>query len=129
MQVFLGLQDFSQYSSWSQQCRHLNDRDSSSDFQLFQYFYQSFGDSSEHTYENWYHRHQHVAQIFLVLWQGPSIFLSFHFLLISLCSLLKWQNHSDMLSLAFLSLLFCLFVFFFCFCFCFCFFFLFFIFQ
>ena len=35
--------------------------DSSSEFQLFQSFYQVFGDISKRTIYNWYHRYSHIS--------------------------------------------------------------------
>ena len=103
--VSSGLQDSSQYSGQSQQCCSLNCLDSSSDFQLFQFPFQSFGDSSKHTKYNWYHHHPPVPQFLLVLRQGLSICLSFHFLLFSLCGLLEWKIHYMTSSFFFFSFL------------------------
>ena len=94
-QVSSGLQDSSQYSGWSQQCCSLVKLDSSLDFQYFQSPFQAFGDCSKCTNYNWYHYHPPVPQLFLVLWPGPSICLSFHSLSFSFCGSLEWQNLLD----------------------------------
>ena len=54
------LQDSTQYSRRSQQCCCLDGLHSSFYFQFFQSLYQSFGDWTERTNHNWYHRHFHV---------------------------------------------------------------------
>ena len=41
-QISLSHQDSSQYSGWSQYCCSFDGLDSSSDFQLLQFFYQAF---------------------------------------------------------------------------------------
>ena len=89
-QVPSGLQDSSKYSARLQQCYSLDGLGSSSDFQLFQPPYKAFRNRSKCTIYNNYHRPQHVSH-FLVLKQGPSIFLSFRRLLFSPCSRL-WQQ-------------------------------------
>ena len=40
-------------------------------------FSKTFGDCSERSYYNWYHRHLHHLQFFLVLWQGISLSVFF----------------------------------------------------
>ena len=84
-QVSSGLQDSSQYSSQSQQCFNLDGLDLSPDFQLFQSPFQAFWDHLKSTNYNWYHPHLYVPQLFLVLLQGLSTCLSFHFLIFSFC--------------------------------------------
>ena len=54
--------------------------------------YVTFRDCSECTNYNWYHCHLHVPWLFLVLWQGPCTFLSFHFFWFSFSGLLGWQT-------------------------------------
>ena len=60
-QVSAGIQDPSQYSGWSQQCRRLDDLDSSSDFQHFQPPFQDFPKSTNY---NWYQRYSLVPKYF-----------------------------------------------------------------
>ena len=63
-QVSSDLQDYSQYSVHSQQSCSLDGLDSSTDFQLLQSLYQSFGDWSKCTNYNWYNHPLHVPQLF-----------------------------------------------------------------
>ena len=58
-------------------------------------FYKACGDHSKHTNYNCYHDHPHVPEFFVVLWQDPSTYLSFCFLLFSLCGLPDQQNPPD----------------------------------
>ena len=79
-QVFSGLQASLQYSGQFHQCCNLNRLNSYSDFQFF-------GDlPSMRTMIGITIN----STVFLVLWQNPSICLSFHFLLCTICGLLKW---------------------------------------
>ena len=64
-QVSSSLQDSSQYSGWSQYCSNLDGLYLSSYFQVLQSLYQSFGDCTEWTNYNWYHRHCHILSFFL----------------------------------------------------------------
>ena len=73
-QVSSGLQDFSQYSSWSQDCCSLDGLHSSSDFQIFHSSFQVSEDRSKNTNNNWYHRHPQ-APYFLALCQGSILLL------------------------------------------------------
>ena len=57
----------------------LDDLNSSSDFQSLQFFFQVFWACSKQINYNCYHHYLHVPQIFLVLWQGPTICLYFLF--------------------------------------------------
>ena len=79
--VSSGIQDSPEYSG---RLCDLNGLISSSDFQLFQSPFQSFGDRSNSTHYNWYHHHSQILELFLVLWQGLSICLSFRFLLFTI---------------------------------------------
>ena len=63
-QVSTSLGDSSQYSGRSQQYSSLDGLHSSSYFQLLQSLQQSFGDCTERTNYNWYHRHFHIPQFF-----------------------------------------------------------------
>ena len=65
-QVVSSLQDSSQYSGLSQQCSSLDSLHSSSYFQVLQSLYQSFGNCNKSTNYNWYNRHFHVSQFFLI---------------------------------------------------------------
>ena len=83
---------FLRFPGWSEQCCRPDGLYSFSDFHLFEFPIQSFGNCSKHTNYNWYHHHPHIPQVFLVLWQGLSICLSFYFLLFSLGGVLEYQN-------------------------------------
>ena len=48
-------------------------------FQVLQSLYQSFGDCTECTNYDWYHRQFHIPQFFSIPKQGPNIYLSFRF--------------------------------------------------
>ena len=50
------------FSVWSQRCCSLDCLDSSSDFQLFKFLSQFFGDHSKWVNYNWYHRHPNIPQ-------------------------------------------------------------------
>ena len=60
-------QDSSQYYGRSKLCGSSNHLHSSSNFQILQFLYQSFGDCTVHANYNWYHHDFHVPQFFLVL--------------------------------------------------------------
>ena len=91
-QVSLALQDSSKYSGWSQQCCSLHGLDSSTDFLFFQSFFPFLcGLILVHQL------HQVLSSPscstgFLVLWQGPSICLSFCYISFSLSGPLGRQN-------------------------------------
>ena len=72
------LQEFSQYSGWSQQYCSLDDIHSSFYFQDLQSMYHSFGNYTEFANYNWYHRHFHVLEFFSSLTRSGA-YLSFHF--------------------------------------------------
>ena len=59
------------------------------------FFFKTFRNHSKCANYNWYHYHPHVSQFFLVLWQGPSICLSFCILLFLLCCPPEWQIPLD----------------------------------
>ena len=59
-QVFSSLQDSSQYSGQSRECFRLDGVHLSSNFQVFQFLYKSFGDCTKCTSYNWDHGHLHV---------------------------------------------------------------------
>ena len=63
-QVSSSLQDFSQYSDRSQQCCSLDSPHLSPYFQVIQSLYESFGDCTKSTNNNWYNLLFHVSQFF-----------------------------------------------------------------
>ena len=63
-QISLSFQDSSQYSVWSQQCCSLDGVHSSSNFQVLQPLYQSYGDYTKFTSYNSDHRYFHVSYFF-----------------------------------------------------------------
>ena len=62
---------------------------SSSFFQAFQFLYQSFGGCSNY---NWYYRHSHIPQFFLVLSQVLHIYFFFRFILILFSGRPRWHS-------------------------------------
>ena len=85
-QVSSDLQDSSGWSSQFQECRTLDNLDSSSDFQFIQSFFQAFWTVQSALI---------IFHCFLVLWQGLSICWSFRFLLFLFCSRPGLQNPLD----------------------------------
>ena len=62
--TFSSLQDSSQYFGRSLQYCSLDDLHLSSYFQILMSLYQSFGDGTKNTNNNWYHRYIHVPLFF-----------------------------------------------------------------
>ena len=91
-QVFSSFLDSFHNSHRSHWSCSLGSFDSFFDFQPFQSSFQDFWYCSKCAHDNWYHRHLHVLQFFLVLWQGPSTCLAFRFLWFSLCVPLGHQS-------------------------------------
>ena len=88
--VSSSLQDSSKYSGRSQQCSTLDWLHSFSYFPVLQTFYQSFGDCTECTNYNWYHRHCHIPHF--LLFPSKVEVLIFHFPSILLWGHLRQQS-------------------------------------
>ena len=90
-QVSSGIQDSSQYSSWSLQFRVFLW------FPIPAVFFQGFGDRSKGSSNIWYHCHSVVPQLFFLFnsLAGSKYLSIFHFLLFSLCGPSKRQNLLD----------------------------------
>ena len=84
-QVSLNLQDTSKYSVRYQQCCRLKGLHSSSNSEVLESQYRSFGDCAERTSYNWYHSHLHSMR-------GQGTYLSFLFLSVLLSGQPRRQN-------------------------------------
>ena len=74
---FASVHDSYEYSGQFQHCSIFDALVSSSDFEPS---FQAFRDRFKHVNYNWLYRYFHILNLFLVLWQGPSTYLSFRFL-------------------------------------------------